>query len=761
MSPVNRMDVENTLKAYNRFLNCIDIGKDAYIAPRESERVLSNKEHGDFLKQEVLAIFNYDKLSANEKGFIGISSISTDDFDKIYNRFADEFNFNGLNRQELFSLRFDANGNDLRRNHMNVAFDCGDGPEKLFKEYTLVITPGSILDPGLKSKNHTTIYDAPIKEESSISKDVLKDLDLSSAVQSIQFNKPHGGKYEFEIDTHLTGYTNNKYTFDKQTYKPDDAVFQGNNVKNAFIKDHWKDPAKLADIKMYVLAKGLGDTMQALWLKQAIHKSGGELPPSETAMLTSDKILWLRCLIHDIPCIHMNKGIPTLYQREGNGAVDVNSFKKKQIKILEAKSKTVINDVKRFCRVVLYYRVRMIVSGSGEIETKDQTLRKELYYFGETLVERLENQLKIYIKEAEEKDLGASSESRKHYITFIKERIMVSPFSRLDEVKNIIVFRAPSYKGIYPDLKDGNNMPINIEYLYRKLKSKTDIEEDDYAKIFGDNTGLSTYKRIKSDALGPRSTSAPKNTMAGGLLSPGLREVTAVFSANKAVPGFLAYFCITHLYELIYIGYAYALALDLPTGKYKTLFDGETMEKIRAPFGKLGLDMLYEVNGNSSKYDELFFDMIHIVKMAYMSRGKVCIFNVITPDMKWFMSHIHMPLQTIIQRDAHLLALEYYQALYEAEFSMIFMNERHMKNPTDNIVHVTPIAETIRNNIQKTRKRQRSVSTPGSNSESVRTNPRRGSISNSVESVKTNAGKGSLRVNRGQTRKRRAHSAHV
>lgn len=721
------MDVEDTLKTYNRFLNCLDIGKDAYIAPRESERVLSNKEHGDFLKQEVLPLFNFDMLTANEKPFVAIGPVK--DFDKLYKKFAEDFNFNGLNREELFSLRFDANGNDLRRNHMNIAFDCGDGPDKLFKEYTLVITPGSILDPGYRDKNHKSLYDAPIKEKSSISKDVLKDLDLWKAVQSIDFLGSDHGKYSFNITTHLPGYTNKIYTFDKQTFKPDDAVFQGNNIKNAFIKEHWENPAKLSDIKMYVLAKELGDTMQALWLKQVMDKSGGELPPGETAMLTSDKILWLRCLMHDVPCIHMNKGIPTLYQREGKG-IDIDSFKKKQIKDLEEKSRAVINDVKRFCRVILYYRVKIIVSGSGEIETKDHTQRKELSYFGETLVIRLENQLKIDIKEAQEKDLGSSFESKKQYMNFIKERIMVSPFCRVNEAKNVVTFRAPSYKGIYPDLDGTKTIPIDIEYLYKKLKSKADLGEADYANIFGDNTGLSTYKRIKSEGLGPRAASPPKINMAGGL-SPDLQDLAAVFSANKDVPGFIPFFCLTQLYEVIYIGYAYAMALDIPTGKYKTLFDGETMEKIRAPFGKLGLDMLYEVDGNSDEYHPLLFELLHIVKMAYTSRNNICIFNVVPLDIKWFIGRIHIPAHPPIKKEIHLLALEYYQALYEAEFSLIFMNERHMKNPTDQIVHVTPIVavspirvitppKLVTPNRRNTRKRSRSGSlsprSPGNNS---------------------------------------------
>jgi len=710
------MDVENTLKTYNRFLNCIDIGKDAYIAPRESERVLTNKEHGAFLKQDVLPLFNFDKLSANEKAFVGIGPVN--DFDKIYKRFADEFNFNGLNREELFSLRFDANGHDLRRNHMNIAFDCGDGPDKLFKEHTLVITPGSILDPGYRDKNHKSLYDAPIKEKSSISKDVLKDLDLSRAVQSIDFLGADNGKYSFNIATHLPGYTNNTYTFDKQTFKPDDAVFQGNNVKNAFIKEHWENPAKLSDIKMYVLAKELGDTMQAIWLKQAIDKSGSDLPLNETAMLTSDKILWLRCLMHDVPCIHMNKGIPTLYQREGRG-VDMDSFKKKQIKVLEEKSRAVINDVKRFCRVILYYRVKIIVSGSGEIETKDHDQRKELSYFGETLVIRLENQLKIDIKEAQEKELGTSFESKKQYMIFIKERTMVSPFCRVNEVKNIVTFRAPSYKGIYPELDDSKKIPIDIEYLYRKLKSKTNIGEEDYAKIFGDNTDISVYKRVKAEGLGPRSTSPPKITMSGG--SADLEVLSAIFSANKDVPGFIPFFCLTHLYELIYIGYSYAMALDIPTGKYKTLFDGETMEKIVAPFGKLGFNMLYEVDGNTTEYHPLLFEILHIVKMAYNSRNNLCIFNVVTPDIKWFIARIHTPAHPPVRKDIHSLALEYYQALYEAEFSLIFMNERHMKNPTDQIAHVTPIVaaspvkvisppKPVTPNRRNTKKRSRSGS---------------------------------------------------
>jgi hypothetical protein len=274
----------------------------------------------------------------------------------------------------------------------------------------------------------------------------------------------------------------------------------------------------------------------------------------------------------------------------------------------------------------------------------------------------------------------------KRYTHWIEKQMMDSPFIKIglvSETKSRIVFKGSSYQGINPKWKDNRlKIPINLEYLYRKIQSKNDITEEDYPKIFGDDAWIGIYRQIKRD-----DEEKPFFEMSGGS-NVDIEELTAVFSANKDVPGFIPFFCLTNLYELMYIGYAYALALGIPAARFKTFFEGKTMEKIRAPFGKLGFDMVYDVDGNSHYYDAHFMELLQIIKMAYSARNDFCIFNLVTPDIEWFITEIKGLLHAPVTKEAHLLALEYYQALYEAEFSLVFLNERDTKNPTNEIVHV-------------------------------------------------------------------------
>jgi len=692
MCPVSKMEVEkeSTLQKFNRLLNCADIGKDAYFTPSNMPRILT-AQNEDFLKERVLTpLFNFKKLDRGSQLFVGIYNIN---FDKLYARIEPAFSLNEVVKEQLLIIRFDGNGNDLRRNHMNIAYDSGAKGDKFFMNHTLITTPGSILDSGLKSKNHKPVYNDnnAIKKASSLSKDLLKDLDLLNAVTDIKFRKPLETIYGIKIDTPIEGYKDKTYTFNKQTFTALDNVFKGNYSKNTFIRDNLNNPEKLDEIKMYVLAKALGDTIQVAWLKQIMIESIDgplQLNKDDTALITIDKILWMRCLINDISCIHPHAGVPTLFLVEENKEkkdMRVARFKKTRMEALKAKNISVINEVKKFCHVILKDEVEIIMTGSEEIEPTSSQ-KKELKYIGETLVERLELKLKMDMKGAEEHEVSPTGDDMKRYTHWIEKQMMDSPFIKIglvSETKNRIVFKGHSYQGINPKWKDNRlKIPINLEYLYRKIKTRSDITEEDYPKIFGDDAWIGMYRIIKRD-----DEEKPFFEMSGGS-NVDIEELTAVFSANKDVPGFIPFFCLTNLYELMYIGYAYALALGIPAARFKTFFEGKTMEKIRAPFGKLGFNRVYEVDGNSHYYDPQFMELLQIIKMAYTARNDFCIFNVVTPDIEWFMTEIKGLLHAPVTKEAHFLALEYYQALYEVEFSLIFLNERHTKNPTNEIVHV-------------------------------------------------------------------------
>jgi len=124
--------------------------------------------------------------------------------------------------------------------------------------------------------------------------------------------------------------------------------FKGNTVKNNYIS---KNTALIPDINKFVLCKELGDTMQAICLKDIIDKDTTKTYKTYTkensALLTNDHVLAARCLTLQIPYILLsNKKI--MYRSPGdailvntnffltfiNNALEIN---KEQQKFLEEK----------------------------------------------------------------------------------------------------------------------------------------------------------------------------------------------------------------------------------------------------------------------------------------------------------------------------------------------------------------------------------------------------------------------------------------
>ena len=677
------------IQYYNRLLNCVDIGKDAAFLG-----ILSEKTHGDFLREKVLRpIFNLDSLDPKDKLIARIGDHS----DELKKRMDAKLRL--ANHQQLFTLRFDANGYDSRIKDIAVAYDSGGRPETLFAEYTLILNPSPLLDPAKRNKTHQPQHNT-LLQTSELSAKALEELDVFNTLKSIKYK----GDYGFDVTTTIPGHTTSEFKFSKTTFAAKSDFFKGNKTKNNFISEHWRDTGKIPDIQMYILAKEtLGDTAQVAWLKQTVEDSGGQLNKDKTALCTKDTTLWLRSILNDVSCFYTNGGVTTYYTAaadEANKALMAIKLKDRLIHELEKDNGSAVHTVEIFCNKILTAGITF-----QGLQMTDAH-RYFLLQVGRILAKRMRDVSHDIITRAKAMNENNIDDFRR----FIDRHSMQSPFILTVTSKDVRYRLNSDY--VIPE--GDEKIKFLGSHMYNKIRARKPMDEKDIEIIFGGKFTPATG-----------GGSRPKTQQHGGYQSENPQDLEEILSANKDVPGFIPYFVLSYMRELLYIGYAYAVTLKLPAVQYRGLFDAETMREIIQPFGKLGLDNLYEVEGSSSDYDNLIFELLRILSSAYTTRNEFCIFNLVEADIHWFlsfMSGIHPTSSTEVTPEHHLLAMDYYQNLYEGERSLIRLNRREIENPVDKI-RIKPVAEKVvhrRNNIHYKTVKGRSNMKARSNATKIR-----------------------------------------
>ena len=186
-------------KYLNRFINCIDPGKDAMISFPGGGL---DAGHSEFLKTLVIRpLFNLDALTqADQNSVVGVG----DKKGVLKSRIDSVIRLNNLEKQQISRLKFSDTGFDGRMEGMNLAHDAGVGPGKLFKNYTLVLTPGSVLDPASRDQTHEPKIDG-LTEESKLSEDLIDDIDMRNILTGIKYDGKQGGQYNFTVETRIPG----------------------------------------------------------------------------------------------------------------------------------------------------------------------------------------------------------------------------------------------------------------------------------------------------------------------------------------------------------------------------------------------------------------------------------------------------------------------------------------------------------------------------------------------------------------------------
>ena len=191
---------EAAAKVYlNRLINCIDPGKDAGV----KKGGLTNPVHGEFLKELVLEpLFKLSELDpADQDLIVGVGDKKGDLKQKIDSA----IRLKDLDNQCITRVKTSDTGFDPRTEGYYLAHDAGPRPAKLSSDYTLVLTPASVLDPAPRDNKHEPKVNG-LAESSEISSGVLDNIAMN-ILKSIKFSYT-GGQYKFTLKTEIPGYEN-------------------------------------------------------------------------------------------------------------------------------------------------------------------------------------------------------------------------------------------------------------------------------------------------------------------------------------------------------------------------------------------------------------------------------------------------------------------------------------------------------------------------------------------------------------------------
>jgi len=327
----------------NTMINLIDPPKDLKILGTNNENLSKYNERLKRILTDMFLGISANDAERNTKiTRLGIENFTYsnykgvgDDKDRIIRKIDDVYTLIESSRKVRLVREKHSSGHnpvaDLPNGYF-VAQDCGS-PDVVVNP-KIVHTPGSILDPAGKTKGSDVAITLEATGNPSwfnynsnyniLPKAYLDQIGMGSIItgniEAVKTNNPV--LYKIVIPTIfgniLTG-------FNTTTFKPvsDNFIyFEGNATKNAAIYDEFaaKDPSSNStndEVKLYILIKELGDTLQAIWLNYifTLNKDGGQtvMKRENTLMLSWDTVVCYRCIVNNIGVIYTNKGITTMY----------------------------------------------------------------------------------------------------------------------------------------------------------------------------------------------------------------------------------------------------------------------------------------------------------------------------------------------------------------------------------------------------------------------------------------------------------------
>ena len=670
-----------TIQSLNRLINCIDPGKDAMILS-----VLTDKIHGAFLKNSVYTpLFKLDKL-ANADVVQGVG----DKKDFLKKKVDSAFRLKDFPVREITRLKYASDGNAMPRlSGYNLAYDNGSGLDELSSEYRMVITPASIIDRACRDKNPRNPITA-LNKPSDFLPELIRALDLDACLVSLRYEGVNAGKYRFTFKTTIPGYETFTAEYkDNKKVEPItfEAEYCANEKKNAFIFEHWKKADELSKIKVLVLLKELGDTLQVMWLKQLIQQE--PLQADKTALCTSDTAVWLRSLINEVSCVFSVKGgTSTLYPvalNEGQKQLAITIIKNQDLELLKWINQDVINRV-REC-------VRRSTAANFEFADIEVEPTAETRRIITRILKSIEGHL---VKEAAEilKRLGPLFGSELQEYRRILDSFAFSHAFILGK-KNSIKWQK-SFKAFLPKQKTFPKIEVNVN-LFQTL-AKQRVPE------------MKTVKLILRDIPLVAAGGRPLPAGGGRPLARGggmdEAEYEMILKTNSAIPGFLTYFIMTYFPELFYIAFSYDLAA---TGQfqetkhfYKSVFQYEITTGAFSHYEDL--DEEYRLQTGEPGEEALLNKLDAIAKRACTvlhaaneyTRGKeeLTLFEGAGKDFLWILKYSKRAELPPGISDLHWDALCYYEQLLRADIGLCMLSTRGTESPLDSVEFIQPFVES-------------------------------------------------------------------
>ena len=668
-----------TVQSLNRLINCIDPGKDAQIGG-----VLTEKIHGAFLKNSVYRpLFNLDNL-ANAAVVQGVG----DKKDFIKKKVDSAFRLRDFPVRKITRLRYSSDGTAMPRLvGYNLAYDAGSGLGELSSEYRVVLTPASIIDRASRDRdprNPITLLQKP----SDLLPEFIEILDLTACLVSLRYEGVRAGKYVFTFRTTIPGYESFTAEY-RDTKKLEPITFEAeycaNEKKNAYISEHWKNEAELSKIKVLVLLKELGDTLQVLWLKQAIQQE--PLQADKTALCTSDTVVWLRSIINEVSCVFSEKGgVSTLYPvalNEGQKQAAITIIKNQDLQLLKWINQDVINRVRECVRRSLDPDFEFT-----DIHTEiTAETRRAITRIFKSIEARLVVESVEIIRRLEPLFGSDLQEYRRTLDSFAFEHAFILG-------KGVSVRWQKAFKAFLPKQRVFPKLPLTVN-LFQTL-AKQRVPNKKTVKLILGGIPLTA---------GGGAVGAAKEVQEGGAMNEA--EYDALLKTNSTIPGFLTYFVMTYFPELLYAAFSYELAasgqLQETRRIYEKVFDykvttrafshyGEINEENQLQRGEGGDDaVLNELDGITRRACSILNCASEYPRVA----KELTLFEGAGKAFVWILQYIGRAELAPGNQALHWDAQCYYEQLLRAEISLCLLATRDTESPLHSVELIQPFEEPV------------------------------------------------------------------
>ena len=663
------------IKYLNCLINCIDPCKDAMIkftTKNKEVKELTEIEHGNFLKNEILIPMFNNPRTLNDKDTNMIKGVGDE---KIYlkNIISSALKINEIPQQEIIRLKFSPT-KDLRLDEeLYLTYDAGPGPDNFCKKYKLVLTPGSVIDSARKGKTHNN-QENILSKDNTLSKSIINEFNLCESLTGIEFktNTKTNTNYKFNIKTTIPGFEDITIMFNRNTFDEFGTKYcAGNPKKNEYIFNNWNLKNNINKIKYLVLMKELGDTLQVAWLKDIISKNN--LIISKTAICTCDTTVWLRSVLNGVSCIYTNVNRSIFYPIGSIEGLELIRYQNERK--LEVNNTTVINYLRIF-------KLYIDDKTNNDLDFHNKKLSDENKMFMSNILSKVIEAL-VIINDNILQKIKDINENKKHS-EFVAKNLFKSPF-RIFGTRDIEHFSTFTH---FINVDGNKEYAFNVNLIYRLLYyndsvTETQIIGEDLRKIIN----LPSRKRVTN---GGSNNSKKINTSNNNIQKD-------IVEKNINNPGFLSYYTIMYLPEVIYIIYSISYVYNLPEKEiYTYLFKSNNIIGITESFGELNkIDNIHEYipkldNQNLVYADTLFVNIYqYLVYFKEKSIAKTHnIFNLCYDEINWMLDFIKRnkgiyDYNINITSENQSKILDVYQELYDSEVYLTILNKREEKSPVD------------------------------------------------------------------------------